>query len=191
MYTDFSVTMFVGDFCDHFCALTLYALRMHRKHSPEKAQKHRPEKHRLKAHLLPFLIACRKPHSITCRKPHFFTCRKLHFVAMLLCSRPVHTPAMPWSASRCSTNGMTAGGVSTATAAAAVGSSTRLGGGCYCHCTCGGRGPPQASAEACPKRRLADGTSGSGTAGGGGRAGGGQDAAADEAVVLSELKAGG
>jgi hypothetical protein len=25
MYTDFSVTMFVGDFCDHFCALTLYA----------------------------------------------------------------------------------------------------------------------------------------------------------------------
>jgi hypothetical protein len=25
MYTDFSATMFVGDFCDHFCALTLYA----------------------------------------------------------------------------------------------------------------------------------------------------------------------
>jgi hypothetical protein len=25
MHTDFSVAMFVGDFCDHFCALTLYA----------------------------------------------------------------------------------------------------------------------------------------------------------------------
>jgi hypothetical protein len=25
IYTDFSVPMFVGDFCDHFCALTPYA----------------------------------------------------------------------------------------------------------------------------------------------------------------------
>jgi hypothetical protein len=68
MYTDFSATMFVGNFCGHFCALTpiiAYSgpfLRshthfMHRKHGPKKAQKHRPEKHRLNAHLTPFLNA--------------------------------------------------------------------------------------------------------------------------------------
>jgi hypothetical protein len=80
MYTDFSVSMFVGDFCDHFCALTprtgpectriflspclsvifvtisaLSRATHAQKHGPEKAQKHRPEKHRLKAHLMPFL----------------------------------------------------------------------------------------------------------------------------------------
>jgi hypothetical protein len=66
MYTDFSVTLFVGDFCDHLCALTLiiaysgpflrsHAHFMHRKHGQEKAQKHRPKKHRLNAHLTPFL----------------------------------------------------------------------------------------------------------------------------------------
>jgi hypothetical protein len=54
MYTDFSFTMFVGDFCDHFCALTLYACTENMAHrtGPET----QPEKHRLRTHLIPFLI---------------------------------------------------------------------------------------------------------------------------------------
>jgi hypothetical protein len=39
MYTDFSVAMFVGVFCDHFCALTLYACTENMANQ-EQAQKH-------------------------------------------------------------------------------------------------------------------------------------------------------